>query len=254
MKNRLSYIFLYIPLLCMALLVACSGNGNGSSDEYEELSEAHRELEILIEKPITPNPSIPKGPRNHDRIMVNNIGRFAEIFNDSNKYQYAYAEKFGIRPIEGIRDAYYTSRPLVKIQTNKFFEVDELTHSMPFLTQEAYDLLRLIGRNFIDSLNSRGADGYKIIVTSVLRTPATVKKLRRINRNATDSSCHKFATTFDISYARFKCADTTRTIDEGCLKAVLAEVLADLHSQKRCMIKYERKSPCFHITVTPGRK
>ena len=193
---------------------------------------------------------IPAGPRSCARLRLNMIGRLDEIFNDSNKYQYAVAERLGITPISGIGDAFYTKRPIVKIESNPLYEVDELTHSMPYLVPEAATLLATIGRNFIDSLGSRGADGYRIIVTSVLRTPQTVKSLRRVNRNATDSSTHKFGTTFDITYSRFQCADSSRTVHDGDLKNLLAEVLLDLHRQGRCLVKFERKSPCFHITAT----
>lgn len=198
--------------------------------------------------------NIPTGARHHDRIHVNNIGALYEVFNDSNKYQYAEAEKLGIKPIHSIADAYRTERPLVHIKDCDAYGLDKLTHSMPYLVPEAAELLEDIGYNFIDSLARRGADGYKIKVTSLLRTPASVKKLRRVNKNATDSSTHQFGTTFDISWSNFVCLDTTRTIHEGDLKNLLAEVLNDLRNQKRCMVKFERKSACFHITVTAPDK
>lgn len=194
--------------------------------------------------------NIPAGPRHHDRIHVNNIGPLAKVFNDSNKYQYVWAERLGIEPIRNAGEAYRTRRPLRLITSCEAYGVDSLTHSMPYLVPEAADLLETIGYNFIDSLARRGADGYKIKVTSLLRTPASVKKLRRVNKNATDSSTHQFGTTFDISWSKFVCADTTRTIHEGDLKNLLAEVLLDLRNQKRCMVKFERKTACFHITVT----
>ncbi len=194
--------------------------------------------------------NIPGGERHHDRISINPVGPLREVFNDSNKYQYEWAEKFGIRPIGSLAGAYRTRRPLRLVTSCEAYHVDELTHSYPYLVPEAEDLLRKIGYNFIDSLASRGADGYKIKVTSLLRTPATVKKLRRVNKNAVDSSTHQFGTTFDLSWSKFYCADPDRTINEEDLKNLLAEVLQDLRRQKRCMVKYERKTACFHITVT----
>lgn len=197
---------------------------------------------------------IPSGRRNHDRIHVNNIGPLAKVFNDSNKYQYAWAEQLGIEPITNLRGAFRTRRPLRLITDCEAYGVDKLTHSMPYLVPEAADLLETIGYNFIDSLARRGADGYKVKVTSLLRTPATVKSLRRVNKNATDSSTHQFGTTFDLSWSKFVCADSTRTIHEGDLKNLLAEVLEDLRRQGRCMVKFERKTACFHITVTSPDK
>ena len=186
-----------------------------------------------------------------DRIRVYSIGRLADVFNDSNRYQYEVAEQLGISPVSTFADAFYTRRPLVKIESNDLYAVDELTHSLPYLVPEAQQLLATIGRNFIDSLKSRGAGGYRIKATSLLRTPATVRQLRRVNRNATDSSTHQFGTTFDLTYVNFHKADPkARDINDGDLKNLLAEVLYDLRRQQKCMVKFEKKSTCFHITAT----
>lgn len=180
----------------------------------------------------------------------NRIGRLHELFNDSNKYQYAAGERIGIKPITGVADAYYTRRPLVKIESCRWYDVDELTHSMPYLVPEAANLLETIGRNFTDSLAKRNAKGHKFRVTSVLRSAYSVKRLRRVNRNATDSSTHQLGTTFDISYAHFNHDGNSRQVSDEELKYILAEVLRDLRLQNKCMVKFERKSPCFHITAT----
>lgn len=245
MKRNSRNILAFL-LSSLILTIASCGKDKSeiSADTVERETAMTRTLQQMLDKPLQP---VSKGVQPH----ANNIGRFQEVFNDSNKFQYAYAEKFGIRPIESLRDAYYTTRPIVKTEDNKFYTVAPLTHSMPYLVPEAELLLRVIGRNFIDSLHSRGVDNYRIIATSMLRTAQTVKKLRRVNVNATDSSCHKFATTFDISHSRFACSDSSRQIDTGTLKGILAEVLLDLRRQNLCMVKYERKTACFHITVTP---
>ncbi len=233
----------------VAALSACgSGGGDdsiGNAADAVFSSDVHT---TTTSEPVR-SVDVPRGPRNHDRIRVRNLGRLADVFNDSNKYQYAYAEKLGIQPIDNLHRAYFSRRPLVKVATCSEYFVDSLTHSVPYLVPEAADLLRLIGRNFIDSLAMRGADGYKIKVTSLLRTPLHVRKLRRVNVNATDSSTHQFATTFDISWSNFYCADSSRTINEGDLKNLLAEVLFDLRARGRCLVKFENKTCCFHITT-----
>lgn len=180
----------------------------------------------------------------------NRIGRLHEVFNDSNKYQYAAGERIGIEPISGLAGAYFTSRPLVKIATCRWYDLDTLTHSMPYLVPEAAQLLETIGRNFEDSLRTHNASGHKFRVTSVLRTAHSVKKLRRVNRNATDSSTHQLGTTFDISYAHFNNDGRSPQVSDEQLKYILAEVLYDLRRQNKCLMKFERKSPCFHITAT----
>lgn len=236
-------------------ILAGSGSCGRSSDADSE-SAAPKQAESYDLSDIKRTPSsvpIPQGPRYHDHIRVNNIGHLWEVFNDSNKYQYAYAEKLGIEPVRSLRNAYFARRPLIRIESCDAYFVDSLTHSVPYLVPEAAHLLTTIGYNFIDSLAARGGDGYKVKVTSLLRTPQHVKRLRRVNRNSTDSSTHQFGTTFDLSWSKFYCQDSTRTLDEGDLKNLLAEVLNDLRRQGRCLVKFERKTCCFHITTT-GKK
>lgn len=109
-------------------------------------------------------------------------------------------------------------------------------------------MVREIGRRFRDSLATRGGGDYRIRVTSVLRTPDSVRRLRRVNRNAVDSSVHQYGTTVDISYANFAAssAETPRSADD--LKGLLAEVLLAMRDEGKCFVKYERQQPCFHIT------
>lgn len=245
-------------LLSLAMIMSLAACGGGDDTEFDR---AIAESEALMQQGVNALPEergsepaerqeIKRGPRYHDRIFVNRLGPLREVFNDSNYRQYAFAEQLGIAPIHSLNDAYNTRRPLVKIESTRHYTVDSLTHSMPYLVPEAARLLDDVGKAFIDSLASRGADGYKIIVTSMLRSPYSVKRLRRVNRNATDSSTHQMGTTFDLSWRRFDCLDTTRTINEEDLKNLLAEVLYDLRSRGRCLVKYERHTACFHITAT----
>lgn len=183
-------------------------------------------------------------------IAVRNIGSLPQVFNDSNFLQLEAARHLGIEPVSDLASAYFMKRPIVKVESNSYYQIDSLRHSLPYLVPEAASLLEDIGKNFIDSLHSRGGDSYKIKVTSLLRTPETVGRLRRVNVNATDSSTHQYGTTFDISYTNFYCLDPNRQINQGDLKNLLAEVLNDLRQQGRCYVKYERKTGCFHVTAT----
>ena len=138
-----------------------------------------------------------------------------------------------------------------EIQTNKYYEVEELTHSIPYLVPEAATLLEDIGRNFQDSLRNLNASIYKVKVTSVTRTVDDVKNLKKRNRNSSENSAHQYGTTFDVSWARFTKVDESDTlnIDKDRLKMVLAMVLRDLQKADRCYVKHERKQGCFHITA-----
>ena len=68
-----------------------------------------------------------------------------------------------------------------EIETNEYYEVEKLTHSIPYLIPSAAQLLEDIGHNFQDSLRNLNASVYKIKVTSVTRTVDDVKNLKKRN-------------------------------------------------------------------------
>lgn len=230
-----------------------SGDAKGKETPQEVVNptpEGMKPLPLMLPKEVDPNAeekivyNIPRGS-----IKVKPLGRLADVFNDSNHVHLKHAERLGITPISSLKSLYRNRRPLLKVESGRYYIIDELTHSYPYLVPEAEKLLRDIGKNFQDSVAKRGGGNYRIIVTSVLRTPVTVKRLKRVNRNAVAQSTHQYATTFDITYNRFNSVGDGKTVASEDMKNVLAEVLHELRSKGRCMVKYERKSPCFHITV-----
>lgn len=145
-------------------------------------------------------------------------------------------------------------KKLQHIETNDLYQVDSLTHSIPYLIPGAARLLDSIGNNFLDSLASKGLNPNKVIVTSVLRTKDDVKRLRRRNVNASENSAHFYGTTFDVSWKRFQKVEDEdgrplQDVSADTLKLVLSEVLRDLRKTEKCYIKYELKQGCFHITT-----
>lgn len=229
------WIYLLVPAFCF---LAC-----GKTKEKPEHKVDVSETQVMAGSSALPPV---KGVRG---IKVRNIGPLGKIFNDSNYLQLEAARNLGIEPLSDLSSAYFMRRPIVKVKSNKYYYIDSLRHSIPYLVPEAASLLEDIGRNFIDSLHNRGGDSYRIKVTSILRTPESVGKLRRVNVNATDSSTHQYATTFDISYTNFYCLDENRQINQGDLKNLLGEVLLDLKNRGRCLVKYEYKTGCFHVTA-----
>lgn len=186
------------------------------------------------------------------RFRVKPLGPLRKVFNDSNHVHLAAAREIGIKPVHTDADILALKRPLVKIASCPQYYLDNLTHSFPYLVPEAATLLHDIGQAFNDSLAARGGGNYRMKVTSLLRTPVTVKKLRRVNVNATSESTHNFGTTFDISYSKFIYdgpGAPSRTFED--LKNLLAEVLDDMRRAGRCYIKFEYKQSCFHITARP---
>ncbi|MCC8153726.1 MAG: DUF5715 family protein [Tannerellaceae bacterium] len=183
------------------------------------------------------------------RIWYN--GSYNRDFNDLNNLHIASAIELGISPVANREEAEHATRKMKEIKTNKYYEVEPLTHSLPFLVPEAEILLRDIGKNFQDTLQNLNAPLYKIKVTSVTRTASDIKSLQKGNINSTDNSAHLYGTTFDISWVRYTKIDVKDTldIDSDRLKMVLAMVLRDLQKENRYYIKHERKQGCFHITV-----
>lgn len=176
-------------------------------------------------------------------------GSLREVFCDTNDLQLEAARLNGVGVISSLRSTYHISRPLVKIQSCNAFTLDSLKYSMPFLVPKAAVLLRDIGMNFADSVRARTGQEARIKVTSLTRSDYTVKRLKRRNRNATENSCHRYGTTFDISYSHFDCLDPRHILNEGDMKNLLAEILYDMREDGRCYVMWERKQSCFHITV-----
>ena len=181
---------------------------------------------------------------------------YATLFNDQNGVQLKAAAQFGIKqPLKNRDAADDVKDGLIRIRDNSHYTIAKLTHSIPYLTDGAAELLDMIGKNFLDSLESKGLNPNRIIVTSVLRTQEDIKNLQKSgNHNAVSNSAHCYATTFDIAYAYydkswFKNFRFCESVEPETLKKVLGEVLRDLRKQKKCYVKYEVKQRCFHITT-----
>jgi uncharacterized protein YcbK (DUF882 family) len=188
-------------------------------------------------------------PRN-----IKGVISYKRSFGDLNDTHMAAAKKIGIKPLKDREAAERLGGKVMEIKDGDLYQVDSLTHSIPFLVPKASALLDSIGANFLDSLECKGLNPNQVIVTSVLRTQDDVKKLRRVNGNASANSVHMFGTTFDISYKRFfKVEDPDgrpmQDVRADTLKLVLSEVLRDLKKKDMCYIKYELKQGCFHITA-----
>lgn len=186
------------------------------------------------------------------KMKINPVGgHLARVFNDSNHLHLSAADLIGIPPIATLADAWNVGPDLVRIESCREYFIDDLTHSLPYLVPQAANLLADIGRSFNDSLAARGGGHYRIKVTSVTRTPSTVRHLRRRNVNASQNSSHQYATSFDVSYAKFICDSVAVPRTQEDLKNLLAEVLKKQTDRGRCYVKYERKQGCFHITARP---
>lgn len=179
-------------------------------------------------------------------------------FRDLNAVHLKHAKANGIGPIEKDKDVddiatqLISENRLAKLENTRYFKVDKLTHSHPYLTPETIDLLNLIGKRFHKKLAEKNMGKYKFRVSSVLRTQESQKRLSRSNINATSESSHLFGTTFDIGWKKIYketfWGGSHRVADGPAIK-LLSETIGELRKEGRLVVITEMKEACFHITV-----
>ena len=223
-----------------------------SDDLTQEAAGPGSETDAAADSSNTPSIFFDKnGKEVKHRIF--SVPHFGNTFPDQQDVQILAANKYGVNPVQNREEAEHSKGKLVYVGSNPFFYVDKLNSSIPYLVPRASVLLQDIGRAYFDSLQIKGIPLHKIIVTSILRTKDDVAKLRTRNGNATENSCHLYGTTFDVCYNRYKQIQTRqqprRQVQNDTLKWVLSEVLRDMRDRNRCLVKYEVKQGCFHITV-----
>lgn len=223
-----------------------------SDDLTQEAAGTGSETDAAADSSNTPSIFFDKnGKEVKHRIF--SVPHFGNTFPDQQDVQILAANKYGVNPVQNREEAGHSKGKLVYVGSNPFFYVDKLNSSIPYLVPRASVLLQDIGRAYFDSLQIKGIPLHKIIVTSILRTKDDVAKLRTRNGNATENSCHLYGTTFDVCYNRYKQIQTRqqprRQVQNDTLKWVLSEVLRDMRDRNRCLVKYEVKQGCFHITV-----
>ena len=238
-------------MLLTLMATACGGSGDSSKSTNAESTTTTAEEST----PRQPEVVIGTGKSAPANSVVHSIpthvrpGRLRDIFTDSNYLQLQAAKANGFEPIVDLRTAYNLKRPIVKIHTCDAYLVEPMTHAIPYLVPKAAKLLRTIGKAFSDTVRARGGKEYRIRVTSLTRTDFTVGKLIKRNRNATQQSCHRYGTTFDISWVKFDCLDPSYIVSLEDLKNILAEIVWDQREKGNCYVMFETKQGCFHITA-----
>ena len=217
-------------------------------DEYSSLTEKGKEVPM-------PHGGI-KGGKYDDSFKhpIKGVLNYDKAFPDSNDVQHVSAVALGVSAVQNRAEAENRKEELVYMAASPYYHVDPLKSSIPYLVPKAAVLLNDIGRNFFDSLYVKRIPLHQFIVTSVLRSQEDIDKLKLVNHNVSENSCHLFGTTFDIGYNRYKTVHdpdghSRRLVRDDTLKWVLSEVLRDMREEGRCFVKYEKKQGCFHITV-----
>ena len=236
----------------LLILLCCAGIYRCTRPPMENLPM--ESAPIIAEQPKVPAPPTPKPT---DSISLKRLNISAKVrnhsaqFNDLNDAHLVYADSVGIKPISTLRDIMQIDKPIVLVKSCDEYTLDKLSHSYPYLVEPAALLLHDIGAEFNRKLQLQGGGKYKLKVTSVLRTKESVNRLKRNNINSTQNSAHLYGTTFDISYVDFpEGMGNIHKHTDGDLKNLLAEVLLEFKEQGRCLVKFERKQGCFHITST----
>lgn len=245
---------LYILIILLLTTLGCSSGADGDPRQHDGTPRhviTLSDIELDIDSQQGFDSPLSEYPEPTIALRTNRIGNLDKLFNDSNYVHWNDAEKFGIEPLTDTRSHWKPGRALEKVVPCRDFYVEPLNYSRPYLVPRAAAMLHEIGRRFNDSLQARGGGDYRIKVTSVLRTPDNVVRLKRRNKNAIDSSVHQMATTFDISYSNFACFGTSKPRSMGDLKVLLAEVLMAMRDEGKIWVKYEKKQPCFHISARP---
>jgi hypothetical protein len=204
-------------------------------------------IAFLIFRPLSDAPSVIK-------TGIARIGKYRDI----NDVHLKYARKNGIAPMKSAtafqKDAgeLVKRKKLVRINDSRYYVVNKLSHSHPYLVPEAGELLEIIGKRFHAKLNQHQKDEYLFRITSLLRTLESQKRLRHSNINATTVSAHMFGTTFDISYKNFirkNLLGKKRVVYDSHAVTLLSETIGELRNERKLVVITEYKEACFHITV-----
>lgn len=235
-----SAIVLVLLLVAFLVVRGLMGKGVGAPIEHEgptgEKIEYSGTLHNRLKRSEIPNPDFDAVP-------------CYRMFADSNDVQLESAMAKGLKHPERVTDL-DACKELVRMRPTKYYALDTMTHSKPYLVPDAMLMLWYIGERFQEVLKDLHHDdyGYLIVVTSALRSNEDVERLRRRNRNASENSCHRYGTTIDITYSKFLRSDG-ELVNEEWLKMALAKAMYELRYEGICHVKYEYRQPCFHITL-----
>lgn len=247
MKHAATHILLNAALAALALTAASCHDQDADRVTYAVVTALPAGSAQAARADKAPK-ATPEGPVHRMVTHIPNVP-LRQLFCDSNSVQLTAAKAGGIEPITDVKSAYRLKQPIVLIESCSIYKVMPLHDSMPYLVPKAAQLLHDIGKAFQDTIKARGGKLYRVQVTSMLRTDYSVAQLQRHNAAATQESCHRYGTTFDLSWSKFDCMDPSYQINLGDLKNILGEVILKLREQGRCYAIFEGKHACYHITA-----
>jgi len=148
------------------------------------------------------------------------------------------------------KNKYVRNYDLAIIKDNKYYEVPHLTHSLPYLKEDAQEFLVDLGIRFEKSLSKLDVRPYRFSVTSIMRTMEDQKGLRKTNVNATpNNSSHYYGRTIDLSQTRFFERGKSEPIYSYRLRNLLLRELIKMQEEGKCYVLLESQTKCIHITA-----
>jgi hypothetical protein len=139
---------------------------------------------------------------------------------------------------------------LVKVRTGRYFIIEKMNYSSPYITPETRTLLNEVAKRFRRKVSEKGLKGARLIITSMTRQSENVKDLKTRNVNSSVNSPHLYGNAFDISYKRIIVRKFHQTnCDNKYLKDALGEVIWGLRQEGKCWATYERMQNCFHVVA-----
>ena len=143
-----------------------------------------------------------------------------------------------------------SKREIFRIRNGRGYIIEDMSYSYPYLTKEAKELLKEIGKRYRRKISGTSLRGSDFKITSMTRTTEILTNLKESNLNASENSPHFYGNAFDISYARFSAKKWFVTdCDKYYLKEALAEVIWRLREEKKCWATYEINQGCFHVVA-----
>ena len=169
----------------------------------------------------------------------------AAVFTDGiAAHQKAYAGGKGIAPQSNDEqlDILFQNGSLVKVSSNKFYHVQSMSESKPYIVNECSDFLMNLSSLYHQRCLDSGISYHPFTISSGTRSKESVKRLieEKGNPNAIRNSPHLRGKTIDIRYDNFGGKEKQLSL--------FTMVLKEMRDARKCFVKYE-KNGCLHITA-----
>jgi hypothetical protein len=186
-------------------------------------------------------------------VFRNDPNNYRAIFSDLQDTQFAAASTLGIDPFKDRQEAdtyipkMVKKKKMVKLENCKYYELEKLTHSIPYAIPQVQTFLVELGKRYQTKSNDKNA---KFYISSVTRTAEDVKNLTSVKIDATKNSCHMYGTTIDIRFSDGKLIKGKRNkYTDPEMRNCLFSCIKEMREEGWCYVKYENRQGCLHITV-----